>query len=767
MDLEIEQRRWFYAFTKASQYANIAIRLQILANQKAAVLWDTIDAGGVVDIAGHPFAIREENIEVLDAIGVFDPFRLRLAAQVYKESAEQAGALRTGKQERHPAIPENPTNIEMIDSFLSIASAAANVLEVKNALDDLDTHFSSDILHSIDRNLGEIYDGAASDLQQHGFCEKIQHPPPKPVDPNPGENVVKNPPLPNHPPQVSHQIDPQNFTVGNNPKWRNLSSYFSDPDGDMLIYRANSSNDHIVVATIEDNSVKITPGEAGTATVTVTAEDPGGLIEEQSFRVTVQARLQTIPSLPVCDRTPQVREEIMKKTRDNNCANVTEDELESIKRLSMLEEDIDTLKQGDFDELRGLEELVLKGNFLETLPKDVFWDLGNLKELSLRNNQFTILVEDTFEHLDSLTYLSLRGNRLTTLQQGAFEDLDMLIELNLSDNQLTTLPAGVFEELFNLKELTLENNRITILSRDIFFGLSSLEDLELDGNSLHTIEAGAFNGLSSLTDLDFNNYPLHTIEAGAFNGLSSLTDLELSNTQLRTLQRDVFSGLSSLEVLDLDGTPLETIEVGAFNGLSNLSSLDLSDNQLATLPMGLFSGLSSLMYLNLRSNPGAPFILTLELARTDNTNSEAAGPASIKVKLAEGAPFDMSIHLTIEGGTLSADLATLTRGQTESDPITVRQKGTRVATVRLEIAPTIPEGYRGIQMAVGASLALFSDALPEEPALIGDVNRDGTVNILDLVFVASKFGETDAADADLNGDGQVNIQDLVIVANSF
>ena len=43
-----------------------------------------------------------------------------------------------------------------------------------------------------------------------------------------------------------------------------------------------------------------------------------------------------------------------------------------------------------------------------------------------------------------------------------------------------------------------------------------------------------------------------------------------------------------------------------------------------------------------------------------------------------------------------------------------------------------------------------------------DVNSDGVVNILDLTFVASRFGESSP---DLNGDGVVNMLDLVLVAN--
>ena len=57
--------------------------------------------------------------------------------------------------------------------------------------------------------------------------------------------------------------------------------------------------------------------------------------------------------------------------------------------------------------------------------------------------------------------------------------------------------------------------------------------------------------------------------------------------------------------------------------------------------------------------------------------------------------------------------------------------------------------------------------ITESPQLTGDVNGDGTVNIADLVLVASNIGKTGQNAADVNGDGQINIADLVLVAGAL
>ena len=69
----------------------------------------------------------------------------------------------------------------------------------------------------------------------------------------------------------------------------------------------------------------------------------------------------------------------------------------------------------------------------------------------------------------------------------------------------------------------------------------------------------------------------------------------------------------------------------------------------------------------------------------------------------------------------------------------------------------------------GASFLVFGHG--NLPTLLEDVNKDGVVNIQDLVLVAGSFGQprdrNAEQDPDVNRDGIVNVLDLVRVSNSF
>jgi hypothetical protein len=59
--------------------------------------------------------------------------------------------------------------------------------------------------------------------------------------------------------------------------------------------------------------------------------------------------------------------------------------------------------------------------------------------------------------------------------------------------------------------------------------------------------------------------------------------------------------------------------------------------------------------------------------------------------------------------------------------------------------------------------------LPTFTLLAGDVNQDGTINILDLTAVAGQFGSIGPSlgAVDINADGRVDILDIVLVAKNF
>ncbi|WP_428275833.1 Ig-like domain-containing protein [Candidatus Palauibacter sp.] len=79
------------------------------------------------------------------------------------------------------------------------------------------------------------------------------------------------------------------------------SSWFADPDGEMLAFTAASSNAGVADVSVSGDSVAVTAVARGLATVTVTARDPGGAAAQQTFRVTVPNRAPepagTIPPL--------------------------------------------------------------------------------------------------------------------------------------------------------------------------------------------------------------------------------------------------------------------------------------------------------------------------------------------------------------------------------------------------------------------------------------------------------------------------------------
>ena len=141
--------------------------------------------------------------------------------------------------------------------------------------------------------------------------------------------------------------------------------------------------------------------------------------------------------------------------------------------------------------------------------------------------------------------------------------------------------------------------------------------------------------------------------------------------------------------------------------------------------------------------------ITLEASAEVGIEGSVLGALSDRsLELEAGA--DVEVTLTVAGDffTKPGDYEISVTATSETDD-TMTAEITTTTTIETPPPPPTPE-------------------TPPPPPTPWDVNGDGTVNIQDLVSVASELGQSgESLKGDVNGDGTVNIQDLVLVASHF
>ena len=119
------------------------------------------------------------------------------------------------------------------------------------------------------------------------------------------------------------------------------------------------------------------------------------------------------------------------------------------------------------------------------------------------------------------------------------------------------------------------------------------------------------------------------------------------------------------------------------------------------------------------------------------------------------AGVSVRFAVTTGGGTLST---TITRTNENGRAQSTLTLGPNLGTNTVEVSAA------GIEVPV--TFHAVSDT--ESPPITTDVNNDGSVNILDLILIASELGnEGQNLGADVNGDDVVSILDLILVAGMF
>ena len=221
------------------------------------------------------------------------------------------------------------------------------------------------------------------------------------------------------------------------------------------------------------------------------------------------------------------------------------------------------------------------------------------------------------------------------------------------------------------------------------------------------------------------------------------------------------AGLTDLRWLDLSSNNISDISsLVANTGLEDGDTVYVQGNPLSHL--SIHTHIPILQSRGVRvhfDNQAHPALLKIS---GDKQRSASFAPLShpfvVEVQdksgsVLEGIPVTFTV--TVGGGTLSVTSTTTDPNGRAQSTLTL---GPNLGTNTVEISATEIEGL--------ITFHAISDT--ESPPIAADVNNDGSVNILDLVLVASAFGNQGRNLAgDVSGDGVVNILDLVLVAGMF
>ena len=360
----------------------------------------------------------------------------------------------------------------------------------------------------------------------------------------------------------------------------------------------------------------------------------------------------------------------------------------------------------------------------------------------------------TAAHLANIKKLDLSKKGISELKAGDFDGLSALQTIRLTGNQLHTLPTEIFSGLSSLRHLFLDNNQLTNVPEELFDGLSSLRHLYLNNNQLTNVPEELFNGLSSLLQINAHSNKLTSLPSDVFSGVPSLIQLYLGNNQLKSVPQDLFKRIPTLQSLHLTDNRFTIFPAGVFSGLSSLQYLLLSGNRMSTLPDGVFRGMDASTWLWLHNNAVDPLPLTVSLEKVGTNQFKATAPA--------GAPFPMTLSLTVANGSIGGGVATLTipAGSVESQTLTViRTSGTTDAvTVDIGTFPGLPANHQGYALTKSDSLPMtiieeienrapmFTEATSKAPSITeaANITRSIAENTSANTNIGAPVAATDA-----------------------
>ena len=607
--------------------------------------------------------------------------------------------------------------------------------------------------------------------------------------------------LPNSAPTTVDTIPTQTVSLTGSAGTVDLSSYFSDPDGNPLTYTATSSNISIATVSLSGATLTITAVAAGWTTITVNVTDNSNAAAQQSFSVNVVSNRSPISVEPIPNQTVRVGETagtvdlssyfsdpdgnpLTYSATSSNTSKATVSVSDATLTITAVAAGSATITVTATDpsnasRSRSFSATVLAShtvNRVGTIPNQTLFLSGTDTATIDVSGYFSGPVDDTLTYSatssnTSKATVSLSDATLTITGVAAGSST-IRVTATSSENASATqsFSATVYSNRAPTIVATIPAMSIINSGSDAVYLVNYFSDP--DGNTL-TYTASSSN--ATLVEVSIGGVDNSTLTIWA-NGLatatitvtatdpSSATATQSFSVQV-TQAADNLPGLSSDELAQLGA--LVTDDTLIFNELHNGSDdandwLEFRNMSAANLSLDGWE-LSLLMGAGnaVVTFPAGTVVPAGDVLLLVNTTPIGTGNTDVSsVAVETFALPQKEFALILQGPSGIGDLA-VNYFQTESESAS-------------EMAPvlTIDTVWQRNQPIVSGYLAkAWSSSTQGTPGYrhateMADLNNDGGVDILDLVLVASQFGMDATPTADLNADGTVNIQDLVLVANA-
>ena len=558
---------------------------------------------------------------------------------------------------------------------------------------------------------------------------------------------------PNRAPVAVGTMPDQTATVGGSPATIDMSSYFSDPDGDTLTYTDSIDTEiapNAIQLTISfGRTVTISATKPGKIELTVTATDPGGLTATQSCTITMFIGDNLPPTVlrTISDQTLKVNEQFTIDALDTYFTDPNGDTLGHIffssdtsivgftiggpaggatfRALAAGTAKIDI----EAEDPSGLTATLSFSITVEEVgtPNRAPVAVGTISDKTLRvgGDALTVDVSSNFSDPDGDSLSYAFGFSDPSKINASVTGATALLTGVAAGTVTVTATATDTGNLSATQTFTVEategtqTNRAPVAVGTIPDQTMNILIVRVGGNTL------TLNVSSYFSDPDND-----TLTYTAASSDTAITTVGVSNTVVSVTA--VAAGTATITVTATDPTGLsvtQTFSVTVSQTNNSPVAVGTIPDQTATVG-GI---LVTIVMSNYFSDPDGD-----TLTYTTSFDGTDIEPSALIVE-------DWWGIITTISATKSGKIQ-LTVTATDPGGLTATQSCTITVNPQSNQAPV----------------------LDEDLATTVDLNGDGVVNILDLVLVANQIGQP-ATDnpADVNKDGVINILDLVLVTSAL